>query len=276
MTISRPITIIKVPSELTHFTTLSGLMGIVEKRCLWASNVSFLNDRRELQHGIAAAEKVLRDFATLQKKHVFAQIIDDVIVDLRKTKLPDTYATCFCKAHDLLSQWRGYGGRVQGVSVTFAGPQLHTLFRGYGGVAMDVIYDKERTVERMRRSIVTFSGLADLLREKEVDKIRVELTKRLPKLVPRFKDDGFSEENEWRFVIQKDNDFERVKFRDADGVLVPYLEVTAPTGKKLPIKRVTVGPGKNQELTMRSVQLFLEAKGYEKVLVEPSAVPYRS
>ncbi|MBZ9974206.1 MULTISPECIES: DUF2971 domain-containing protein [unclassified Mesorhizobium] len=276
MTAKRKLVLVQVPNELTHFTTLPGLLGIVENRCLWASNVSFLNDRRELQHGISAAEKVLRDFATAQKKQIFAQIIDEVIIELKKAKLPDTYATCFCKAHDLLSQWRGYGGRVQGVSVTFNGKQLDSLFRSHGGIPMEVIYDKQRTVDRMRRSIVTFSGLADLLREKDVDKIRFELIRRLPKLVPRFKDDGFSEENEWRFVIQKENDFEHVRFRDADGVLVPYLEVAVPIGKRLPIKRVTVGPGKNQELTMRSVQLFLEAKGYERVPVEPSAVPYRS
>ncbi|RTM05673.1 MAG: DUF2971 domain-containing protein [Hyphomicrobiales bacterium] len=272
----RQLVIIRVPAELTHFTTLSGLQGIVEKRCLWSSNVSFLNDRKELQHGITAAEKILREFAASKKKSIFTRIIDDVIDDLKQTKLPDTYATCFCTSHDLLSQWRGYGGRVQGVSVTFDGAKLQSLFRSQGGTPMEVIYDKERTVRRIRTSIITFSGLEDLLAEKDVGRIRAEMKRRLPKLVPRFKDDGFSEENEWRFVIQKENDFEHVKFRDADGVLVPYLEVAVPVGKRLPIKRVTVGPGKNQELTMRSVQLFLEAKGYEKVPVDPSAVPYRS
>jgi hypothetical protein len=40
------------PDSLTHYTDLRGMMGIIESKQIWASNVSFLNDRRELLHGL--------------------------------------------------------------------------------------------------------------------------------------------------------------------------------------------------------------------------------
>jgi len=35
-----------LPSTLSHYTNLVGLVGIVDNGEIWASNVSFLNDRR--------------------------------------------------------------------------------------------------------------------------------------------------------------------------------------------------------------------------------------
>ncbi len=40
-----------LPSDiLYHYTSLSGVMGIVDKKALWASDIRFLNDAEELTH----------------------------------------------------------------------------------------------------------------------------------------------------------------------------------------------------------------------------------
>ena len=39
----------EVHAELMHYTTASGLRGIVSSRILWASHVSFMNDTEEVQ-----------------------------------------------------------------------------------------------------------------------------------------------------------------------------------------------------------------------------------
>ena len=56
---SRPL-----PPALSHYTTLQGFMGIVEKKEIWASNVIFLNDQQELLYGLNAAERVIERFLT--------------------------------------------------------------------------------------------------------------------------------------------------------------------------------------------------------------------
>ena len=35
------------------------MMGIIEDGCVWASNVSYLNDREELTHGASVLTRVL-------------------------------------------------------------------------------------------------------------------------------------------------------------------------------------------------------------------------
>lgn len=40
--------------ELVRYTTPSGLKGIIESQCLWASHARFLNDSKEIDYFFAA------------------------------------------------------------------------------------------------------------------------------------------------------------------------------------------------------------------------------
>lgn len=266
----------KVPPQLTHYTDVSGLMGILQSYSLWASNVSYLNDRRELMHGLDATAEVLEGYIK-ERPELSLRFAHGVIEDLRKSKLPDVYACCFCRKADLLSQWRGYGGVAQGVSITFRGSELESLFKKFGGTAMEVIYDKERTAESARKALHrALDMFEDILGPSSAQEKETRLAAAITRLVPRFKDNGFAEEDEWRFVIQRERDFSQVKFRERSGVVIPYLVISADDNDLLPIQYITVGPGKNQDVTMRSIEVLLKAMDYEDIEVRASSVPYRS
>jgi hypothetical protein len=268
------------PKLLTHFTTIPGLLGIIENNEFWVSNVSFLNDRAELVHGISVAEKVLVAEFLAQEAVKGAGVRDrilSVIEDLKISKLPNTYAACFCKRDDLLSQWRGYGGREQGVSITLKGSWLRQLAEDNGGRLIEVIYDRERAAQRFKKVIdseVFDWEIEDLIGQEPSPTFTEAFIKKVAELAPRFKDDGFQEENEWRIVIQRDDESAPLRFRVNDGVIVPYL--TVRSREPLPIDHVIVGPGKNQDLCIKSLQMFLKAKGFSDVAVVPSKVPYRN
>lgn len=268
------------PRVLTHFTTVPGLLGIIENNEFWVSNVSFLNDKAELIHGIKVAEKVLSDVFDSQDRDLdvgLRERILQAIEDLNLTKLPNTYAACFCQRDDLLSQWRGYGGKEQGISITFKGSWLNDLARQNGGRLIEVIYDRERAAQRFKKLIdheLAGWEIEELLGEQPRPAFTAKLIRKIADLAPRFKDDGFREENEWRIVLQRDDESAPLRFRVNEGVIVPYLSVRAPG--PLPIEHVTVGPGKNQDLCIKSVHMFLQAHGYTDVEVKPSKVPYRN
>ena len=57
--------------------------------------------------------------------------------------------------------------------------------------------------------------------------------------------------------------------------MIPYLKLKLGDNDKLPIKYIRIGPGREQELTKRSVELYLQNKQYEHVEVRLSNVPYR-
>jgi hypothetical protein len=118
---------------LFHYTTLDGLLGILRDKCLFASDVRFLNDRSEFNYGFALFKEVFRKIKlkveiTDQKDPDANQVsmyearvssyINDLINKLEEhvLKLNHVYCASFCKASNeyeynngLLSQWRGYG-----------------------------------------------------------------------------------------------------------------------------------------------------------------------
>ncbi|HEX8010670.1 MAG TPA: hypothetical protein VF814_07020 [Casimicrobiaceae bacterium] len=49
----------ELPSLIYHYTTLEGFVGIVQSRSLWLSDYSYLNDARELTHGVEIVRSVV-------------------------------------------------------------------------------------------------------------------------------------------------------------------------------------------------------------------------
>ncbi len=58
-------------------------------------------------------------------------------------------------------------------------------------------------------------------------------------------------------------------------MIVPYIKL-GKAESKLPIESVCIGPGKDPELTKKSVELFLKGHGYGNVRIVSSEVPYRT
>jgi hypothetical protein len=270
----------KAPPRLTHYTTLAGLFGIVENGQLWASNVLFLNDSRELQHGLEAtlsALKVFYDDATYLSWH------SALTAAARELELgsviPNTYVTCLSEDADSLSQWRAYGGEVQGIAITFQRAALERALSPKRARLHRVIYGDFSTTKKMtaalKRELATLDEMEDLIGSStESEKERAALNM-MCGLLPQFKHWGFHDEREYRFIIQHDTLTDEVCFRVQRNVLVPYVKLGSASSK-LPIKVITIGPGKDQALTERSVRIYLDRHGYSGVEIKTSAVPFRT
>ncbi|MGO7837617.1 hypothetical protein ACC727_35360, partial [Rhizobium johnstonii] len=64
--------------------------------------------------------------------------------------------------------------------------------------------------------------------------------------------------------------------RTRDNVIMPYVNVGA-LNTRLPITRVTVGPGKDASLTRKSIEKFLSQRPfYSDVEVAVSSIPFRT
>ena len=63
---------------LYHYTTFSGLLGIIGKRCLWASDIRYMNDSAELRHTADLFAEVSRErMASGQaNSHLLTQFVD--------------------------------------------------------------------------------------------------------------------------------------------------------------------------------------------------------
>ena len=72
-----------------------------------------------------------------------------------------------------------------------------------------------------------------------------------------------------------------IKFRHTALGFIPYIELSLKrnTGlytQKLPLKEVMVGPSANPDLSLQSLTLYLESKGYFMTKPRRSKVPLRS
>ncbi|UPA25356.1 DUF2971 domain-containing protein [Shinella oryzae] len=260
-----------VPELLSHYTSLEGFLSIVKYHSIWASNILFLNDKEEMQYGIDVARDVVAEIEKTTSRADRPRVI-------RQREIPDVYASCFCEHHDLLSQWRGYGNSNQTVSIQFRGRDLFRLARIYNFDLERVIYGRKHTMELLRERLAIAeddpSLIQAIMNDNSIgpDEMRYA---RIINLAPRFKNEAFEEEKEWR-IIAKQQVVKEVQYRVRDNVVMPYV-VISNVGAGLPIQGVTVGPGKETSLTVRSIEKFLSnSPFYRDVRVSPSKVPFRS
>jgi hypothetical protein len=102
-----------IPEFLYHYTSQDGLLGIVQSRAIWATNISYMNDATEF--GLAR-DRLLEEIRT---RYIRKASVD--VVSWITTKITDSpiCVSCFCEDGDLLSQWRGYAGDGYGYSLAF-------------------------------------------------------------------------------------------------------------------------------------------------------------
>lgn len=264
-------------TNVTHYTSLEGFRSIIENDQLWASNIRFLNDKREMEFGLKEAVKFLEQ----QEKQVTKSSTNQSAIRQAKRNIldqgiPSAYACCFCSRSDSLSQWRGYTNGGQGIAIVFEVGQLEKHFSHYNAVMAEVAYGQDATKKRLEDEFENLikARHGDLFSDGSLT--AEELEALILSLSPQFKHKGFEDEREWRLIVNEPKKSADVVFRTKDNVLVPYLKL-GEKGVGLPIDRVIVGPGKDMDITLQSVELFLKSKmEYEDVEVSKSYVPFRS
>lgn len=240
-----------------------------------------------------------------------AKVIDDLIKDfanemydaLHNAAKTEPYIASFCttkndriKQHGLLSQWRGYG-QDGGYAIVFDTAQLVNLMNK----------EEERWSYRLIRDNVVYSSCTDeKIRDElgdDIDKILTSISNLLKSPSPehceniydplvscacRYKHWGFHEEKEVRIVailhprevIDEQKALSKEKERQhfiRGGMLVPCIHlfegITQLPDNPLPIKRIMVGPHRDQEKRQHAVESLL-SQHQLNIPVTVSDIPY--
>lgn len=228
-------------SRLYHYTSVSGLRGIVDSGNIWATHLGFLND---LSEGAAA----LRDEAYRARL-------------AEADRRAPLFIASFCRHQEshqqkngLLSQWRGYAGEGGGYCVVLDEDQL------------DSLVDAERRISpglTIVKKDILYAGDEGGVSDRRLDFLD---------LAAFVKSEVFREENETRITLAVPPFGPRaVRFREASEMLIPYVEIFSGR-RQLPITEVIVGPGPLQRRCAAGVVQFLRARGLE-VGVRLSGIP---
>jgi hypothetical protein len=272
------------PALIYHYTNLEGFVGIVQSRSLWLSDYSYLNDKRELTHGIEAIREIIAEMLKASQRDELAELMRTWE---RKLAIPGSRVciASFSSDDDSLSQWRAYGPIAIGI-----GPQYLT-FHAYPANLRAVEYDcgRQRKLAEFYLSHIAQSYEADLSagRSENISDF-YHRTDRLVELAAFFKDPAFRTEHEYRLAyIEYPETMQSLQldsppkhFRVSKSRLLPYVSSNElyplrVDRKLLEIQEVVLGP-ETDELLERGVREFLAASEMPEVVVRRSTVPYRT
>src|SRR5579863_1256649 len=110
---------------LFHYTSMKGLLGILESKTLYATDVHFFSDASEIKRTAMLLRDAVRRVRPSDEstKRLHHQLIDWLAH--RLTELGHAiFAVSFTANGNLLSQWRSYCDPGKGVSIGFMSERL--------------------------------------------------------------------------------------------------------------------------------------------------------
>ena len=266
-----------------HYTSVEGLLGIVQSGDIWMSDYAYLNDSDELTYGLRLAKS---RFQIASEKLPSAKIALQSwgsAVDQIKNRV---CVSSFSSNGDSLSQWRAYGPVAIGFAV---GP---TMF-GYANTVnlQPVIYDEKLQTGLLDLFAYYLASAYDAdksnLPADQAEQLYEDGSDRMLEFTALMKHPTFSDEREVRMIHVENPKwtlpFKRApfRFRVSRGILQPFatsrdvvaLPDTYPD--QLPISEVIIGPGPHSKTLERGVRQLLNANGYNSVLIKNSTAPLR-
>ena len=262
-----------------HYCTPDTFAAILNNRTIRVSDLSKMNDHKEMAWGLDAISLSLQDQnSKLGEK--YCSIVSNM---LRMARAESRYLTaCFSTKPDILSQWRAYANDGEGFCVGFSTAEIEKVTGRFGSV----IYDQKAQNQILTEKLIKGSLLWHQCKEEDREELALYVVARLLGFACLMKNPAFSEEKEVRFTRgliyrEKPDSFVisspggvgsiDVKFHFRGGTIVPYADISF--GTQNPISHVVMGP-KNTN-SEADVKAFLSYSGHPKVKVTRSSASYR-
>lgn len=204
----------QIPKNLYHYTTLSGLKGILSEGNFWASDVRFMNDSSELTYAIELIDAEVKQVTSNSDmpESIRNFFYNGGVAHILNRWKP--FVACFCEAEDLLSQWRGYGNSDAPVALGLNLVHYCSFYLPSRTIFRKVIYEEEKQRQLVRDVMTTWrttlvellkagTNIADLwphLPEYQRNPALDPLREQLIEFSLCFKHPTFAEESEWRLI----------------------------------------------------------------------------
>ena len=293
------------PKILYHYTTQAGFLGIIQSQSLWATDMRYLNDKREYLLAMELLSERVKSLAVQSAGSPPALYLEKLQERLANIWSWQFFVVSFSEDGDLLSQWRGYG-QGGGYALGFRGDDLVARLQAQGWTLASCVYDSAQQVALIDQLLATgIARLEDpdsalpaappsskptppsgLQPSFDPDKIFPMpppsaphwMTEAFPALIsafflngPRIKDDAFREEREWRAISPRDT-HGQVRVRPGVGVLRPYIPLSL---EPFSLAELVVGPSSHQDLARQAAEVALSQYQVHCDSVRLSKVPYR-
>jgi len=274
---------------LFHYTSPTGLVGIASSKTIWATDIRFLNDKKEFQHSLDITHSIIENFYKVNNdpnklKGLAYDFVEYLRINLRKRWNPEVYVASFTEEGDLLSQWRGYCPKG-GFSVGFSYNLLSEVANKHDSFLVPCVYDFKIQKQLLEELLVSYSNKYEEAVKKEnqnnPDQIAHSLSNEfiisLFAIAPMLKHDSFKEEKEWRIVSSNLRVTPDIKFRTNESSIIPYIEMALCNNEsEIELRKIFIGPASNNEYSKEAVMQLLWKNRVPENNIRFSSAPYRS
>ena len=276
------------PDTLFHYTSVGGLHGITSNGAIWATNLRFLNDAKELRHALTRIRSLFRgaapEWSSPRLEPLRRGIEEYLGADIQR----DAYVVSFSGDGNRLSQWRGYCPKGGGYAIGFNARELvHGAAASSHFMASPCLYEKREQdailrgiLETTRAEFEKWTALGGVPRPEAVDHFLVHgLAVPLTVFAPLMKNRAFAEEDEWRLVsaVVRPGD-PKIGYRTSNSILIPHYVLDLKWGVQPGTVDVgRIGPMQHNRLAREALEHYRHAG--KSVLpikrTECSPIPYR-
>jgi len=287
-----------------HYTSATGLMGIIKRRELWATESNYLNDSSEVSFASNTLISLLNDRIVGGASGHQLALAQRAIALLKRAysdpNTPDQYRedrafiTSFSRSDQSLTLWRAYGGQ-NGFCVGFDEQLLLELvgkecypsaINGETGIeelerqeAIKANFHLEAHFQEISYGTAQVESVLEELFDVSADDVsgddeaRFRATFRKLSGIKHF---AFADERETRLIVQEVGDFApdpgvRVS---AAGALVAYQKLVFPFDA---VRSITVAPGANVAQTRRGLGSLLSTGGrgaWSNIEIRECEIPF--
>ncbi len=274
------------PEMIYHYTTQKGLIGILESKAIWATNLYYLNDSSELRYTIDLIQSVLPIHLALGSE--FYELTRAVIDVLKWAELASIYVASFSEDGNLLSQWQAYGSNSGGFSIGFSTAKMWAAIDRQSFRLAECIYDEE---EQKRKAVALIQNLGRSIYD-EWREIQTRNPATIKEIVDRnapgffdqfleiatvFKAHCFYQEDEWRIISPSiSHRHPQVDFRCGKSMIIPYFAFElAEKTSDLPIEEIIIGPTPHKDLSHASLTQLIDKYGLYNCKIDYCNIPFR-
>jgi hypothetical protein len=267
-------------TTLYHYTSLSGLQGIIDSGILRASDIRYMNDSTELRHTLELLRNHITDrISSGTDRPGLLNKLQDWLSH-RVVSGPMLFGASFRANGNLLSQWRGYSVHGKGASLGFSPSHIAHCAHDQGFRVGRCVYDPDRQQSLIEQIVDAVENMAanEPSDFESWQGIFESIEERLLCIAAILKHPAFEEEQEWRIVSPAISNCGEapIYFREGSSMLVPYYAFNLHDGPRLRLDHVYLGPTNNIDLSMNSLRLYLDKKGVSPTRgISYCQIPYR-
>jgi hypothetical protein len=263
-----------------HYTSIEALCGILEHKCLWLTNITLMNDKKEMSQFISDLKKAIKEKVQYGSKHK----VDDLFKKYCGKRNDNiVYTMSFSKNEDDAAQWDRYADNGHGVCISFSYQCLQEYVRNnkqtFNPISLNEVFypqnESDHDLARIISDYINDNYNNAILRQNCFEKIE-DVFSNAWACSFDYKHCSFASENEVRLSTFPDFNYDKssgLHYALHNNNINEHYEFPIENISDVLFKEITIGP--KSFINTNVLQRYICSLGYKHIKIKESTCPLR-